>query len=380
MHVLQKLVQKRLTPLGITINGPNDWDPQIDEKDIGKVLLRGLLLGSVGVGDAYRAGLWKTRKEAALEEFFVRIFSRYSPARSRGLSDTAHRLWSSMHNRQRGREKEVGESHYDKFSAVHEEVLGPTGQYSCGYLGDGAQTLDEAQIAKMHRIALKLKLRPGMRVADIGCGWGGLARYLAAEYQVTVVGLTVSDRQAAKARENRENPSVLILCMPFKDLPEGYNGTFDRIVSVGMFEHVGPDNYDAFFKKARSLLKPDGLMLLHSIVSFRTNKYGNAWINKRIFINGVLPSEEQMVRAYTPYFRMRHKEDFGLDYAPTLRWWYQRFAAIRESVVQRFGPEFYHETVFYLLSCVAKVVVGDMMLHQVVLTPRGVPPIEYRWP
>lgn len=380
MHILQKLLQKRLTSLGIEINGPNDWNPQIDEKNIGKVLLRGLLQGSVGVGDTYRAGLWKTRKEAALEEFFVKVFNRYSPARSRGLSDTTHRVYASMRNRQKGREKAVGESHYDKFSAVHEEVLGPTGQYSCGYLGDGAETLDEAQLAKMRRTALKLKLRPGMRVLDVGCGWGSLARYLAAEYQVTVVGLTVSEQQATIARENCEDPSVSILCMPFEDLPLGYDGTFDRIVSVGMFEHVGPDNYDAFFKKARSLLKPTGLMFLHSIVSFRTNKYGNAWINKRVFINGVLPSEEQMAKTYTPYFRMRHKEDFGIDYAPTLRWWYQRFASIKEMVLHRFGPEFYNETVFYLLSCAAKAAVGDMMLHQVVLTPRGVPVIEYRWP
>ena len=379
MHILQTLAQKRLTPLGITINGPNDWDPQIDEKDMGNVLRRILLLGSVGVGDTYRAGLWKTRKEATLEEFFVRVFGRYSPSRSRGLSDTAHRLYASVRNRQKGHEEAVGESHYDKFSVVHEEVLGPSGQYSCAYLGDGVQTLDDAQLAKKRRTAEKMNLKAGMLVLDIGCGWGDLAHFLALEYGVEVIGITVSEQQARVARERCAGLRVTILCMPFEQLGEQYTGMFDRIVSVGMFEHVGPDNYDAFFKQTQSLLKPDGLMLLHTIVSFRTNKYGNAWINKRIFINGVLPSEEQMVKAYTPYFRMRHKEDFGLDYAPTLRWWYQRFASIRESVVQRFGPEFYNETVFYFLSCVAKAVVGDLMLHQVVLTPRGVPPIEYRW-
>ena len=227
-------------------------------------------------------------------------------------------------------------------------------------------------------LAKKLKLKPGMRVLDIGCGWGEFARFLAEEFHVTVVALTISAEQEKMAKEHCLGWCVHIYRMAFEHAPEEWYGTFDRVVSIGMFEHVGTYNYNAFFKKARALLKPDGIMLLHTIGSFRTKKYGNRWLHKYIFPNGVIPSDEQIVAAYREYFRMRHWEDYGLDYAPTLVFWYRNLVAVRAKVENLYGPEFYRMTVFYLLSCAASFRAGQHLLWQIVLTPRGVPPIQYR--
>jgi cyclopropane-fatty-acyl-phospholipid synthase len=361
------------------INGPNSWDPQIKSGHEVKVFLRLITQGSIGAGETYTEGLWWTNEEAALEEFLFRITQ--GDERYVGLSELLYRVRARFTNLQRGREKVVGRTHYDLFSEIHPHVLGETGQYSCGWFGDGEQTLDEAQRAKRRRIAKKLKLEPGMLVLDIGCGWGYLAKYLAETCGVRVVGVTVSHKQAVSARARCKGLLVEILEMPFEQLPAEYDGVFDRIVSVGMFEHVGTDNYVSFFAKARRVLKPSGIFLLHTITSIWSKRYTNGWLNKYIFPNGVLPSEIQIAHATEHLFVTRHQEDLGLYYPPTLRAWYHNFTAnwpaIQAIPDGEYTEEFRRMTVFYLLASTVGFRRGRHQVLQKVLTPIGPPPTEY---
>lgn len=163
-------------------------------------------------------------------------------------------------------------------------------------------------------IAEKLQLKPGMRVLDIGCGWGGLSQFMAAHYGVSVVGVTISAEQQKLAQTRCEGLDVTILLEDYRDLHD----RFDRIVSVGMFEHVGPKNYNTYFDVVDRNLKPEGLFLLHSIGSRKTDNNVDPWINKYIFPNGCLPSVRQIAKASEPHFVMEDWHNFGADYDTTL--------------------------------------------------------------
>lgn len=187
-------------------------------------------------------------------------------------------------------------------------MLDPAMQYSCAYWKQ-ADTLEQAQQDKLHLICEKLQLRPGMTLLDIGCGWGGLAAYAARRYGVRVHGVTISAEQQKLAAARCQGLEVQILLQDYRDL----HARYDRIVSVGMFEHVGPKNYDAYFAVARRNLKDDGLFLLHTIGANHTTPDVDPWINKYIFPNGCLPSLRHIADASEARFVM---EDWH-NLAPT---------------------------------------------------------------
>jgi cyclopropane-fatty-acyl-phospholipid synthase len=282
-------------------------------------------------------------------------------------------------NLQRGRRAfTVGERHYDIGNDLYERMLDSRMIYSCGYWKE-ARTLDEAQEAKLDLTARKLGLEPGMRVLDIGCGWGGTARFLAERYGCDVVGVTVSREQVAYAREHGGGPapptaaapagSVEIRLQDYRDISE----EFDRVVSIGMFEHVGVKNYPTFMDVVRRVLRRDGLCLLHTIGSNRSVSGNDPWLDRYIFPNSMLPSIKQIAQAAEGRFVVEDWHNFGVYYDTTLLHWDENFRAAWPELAERYGERFYRMWRYFLLSSAGGFRARKNQLWQVVLSPEGVP-------
>ncbi len=258
--------------------------------------------------------------------------------------------------------------HYDLDDRLYALFLDRDRQYSCAYFETPEQSLDDAQLAKKRHIAAKLLVEPGHRVLDIGCGWGGLSRYLA---QVAgaghVTGVTLSTEQLAYAKANAGNAPVEYRLEDYRST----GGTFDRIVSVGMFEHVGLHYHDAFFRQCRALLKDDGVMLLHFIGNSDVPDFNNPWIEKYIFPGGHLPSLSE----FTPAIErsgliVTDIEVLRLHYATTLRHWHNRFMARRAEAVALYDERFCRMWEYYLSMAEAAFRYQDIAIFQVQLAPR----------
>ena len=228
--------------------------------------------------------------------------------------------------------------------------------------------LMQAQENKLDLICKKLYLKPGMKLLDIGCGWGGLARYAAKNYGVQVVGVTISKEQAACAQRDKQRYPVEIRLQDYRDL----NEKFDRIVSVGMFEHVGYKNYHTFMEVTHELLKDDGLMFLHTIGGNVSYTRGDDWIDKYIFPNGMLPSIAQIGNSIEHLFVMEDWHNFGADYDKTLMAWYANFEKSWPSLQPKYGDRFYRMWKYYLLSCAGLFRARGIQLWQIMLSKKGV--------
>ncbi len=249
-------------------------------------------------------------------------------------------------------------------------MLGPTLTYSCAYFETGAQTLEQAQDAKHDLIARKLKVRPGQKILDIGCGWGGFAKFAAEKYQVSVVGLTVSDEQADLARQRCQGLPVEIRKQDYRSLgPE----QFDHIVSVGMFEHVGHKNYSTFMQVVSDHLKDEGLFLLHTIAGEKTIYQTDPFLEKYIFPRGYIPSLAQITTAADGKFLVEDVQNLSANYDTTLMKWYQNFKNNWPKLEAKYGPTFCRMWVYYLLSCAGSFRARKNQVYQTVFSKHGVP-------
>ena len=240
--------------------------------------------------------------------------------------------------------------HYDLPGSLYELFLDKDRQYSCAYFEKGTETLDEAQLAKKRHIAKKLCLKPGLRVLDIGCGWGGLSLHLAKENGAKVLGITLSDEQEryACARAPKTNADVSFRLLDYRLL----NETFDRIVSVGMFEHVGLPNYLAFFKKVNTCLKSDGVALLHTIGRLSGPGFTNPFIAKYIFPGGYVPALSEIVPAIEKSgLLITDIEVLRLHYAETLAAWRRNFESAWDKVASVMSERFCRMWEYYLAGC-----------------------------
>jgi cyclopropane-fatty-acyl-phospholipid synthase len=257
--------------------------------------------------------------------------------------------------------------HYDLSDELYEAFLDPDRQYSCAYYTDPRNSLEQAQADKKAHIAAKLYLKPGQRVLDIGSGWGGMALYLNKVADVDVLGVTLSEEQLKVARRRAEEAGVADR-VKFELIDyRAVEGQFDRIVSVGMFEHVGAAHYDEFFGKCRELLKPDGVMLLHTIGKFgSSNKAPDPFTDKYIFPGYYLPSLSEMVAASQ---RVRliasDVEILRLHYAYTLREWLRRFTAARDQMIKLYDERFFRMWEFYLCGGISLFETGSGCNFQV---------------
>ncbi len=258
---------------------------------------------------------------------------------------------------------------------LFERMLDPWLQYTCGYWKDAAD-LNSAQINKMELIAKKLDLKPGMRVLDIGCGWGTLCKYLAEKYQVECVGVTIGEQGAKYGRNICKGLPVDIRVQDYRDV----NEQFDRIVSVGMFEHVGFHNYKEFFSVAKRCLKNDGIFLLHTIGRNHNRRFpgrSEPFTHKHIFPNGNLPNPTDIAKATDKLFVIEDWHSFGQDYAKTLYCWRENFVKAWPELRKDYDERFYRMWVAYLSNARAGFLARRLQLWQIVLSKDGLQR-EYR--
>ncbi len=349
---------------GVRFNGDAPWDIQVYDE---RLYRRLLLHGSLGFGEAYMDGWWDC---LSLDQMFTRLLSIDADekivgwARVRLLADVLrHRLFNLQSDR---RAYQVGEQHYDIGNDVFEAMLDPTMSYSCAYWHNAAD-LAEAQRNKLDLICRKLELRPGERLLEIGCGWGGLARYAAERYGVEVLGITVSREQQKLAQQRCANLPVTIELVDYRKL----TGQFDKVVSVGMFEHVGPKNYPIYFDTVLRVLKDDGLFLLHTIGNHVTSPKTDPWIDKYIFPNGKLPSAKELATVLEGRFLIEDWHNFGPDYDRTLMAWWENFDRAWPRLQGKYDERFYRMWKYYLLCCAGYFRSRQGQLWQLVLSKRS---------
>lgn len=351
----------RLAKAGIRIGGDAPWDITVhDPAFYRQVLLR----GSLGLGETYMDGLWDVPE---LDEFFHRVLRAGLSAKIVGLHK-ARTLLASLGNLLINRQSlkrafQVGERHYDIGNDVFEAMLDPSMNYSCAYWTN-ANTLAEAQQQKMDLICRKLQLKPGERLLEIGCGWGGLAEFAARHYGVEVLGVTISREQLALARERCAGLPVEIAIADYREL----RGRFDKAVSVGMFEHVGEKNYARYFDAVGQVLADEGLFLLHTIGSNVTTTYTDPWIDRYIFPNGRLPSARQVTRALEGRFLIEDWHNFGQDYDRTLMAWRANFESAWPGLAERYGERFHRMWIYYLSCSAGMFRARQGQLWQIVLS------------
>ena len=374
---IKECIGKLAEKADVRINGDRPWDIQVHNEHLFSRVLR---QGTLGLGEAYMDGWWDCE---AMDAMFCRVLRAHLESMfSHNMAVALNYAANTFFNLQsRMRAFMVADVHYDMDPALFRAMLGPTMQYSCGWwqgvdnaAGTESAGLDAAQYAKMEMICRKLALEPGLKVLDIGCGWGTLARYMAERYGVEVLGITVSREQLAWAREQTADTGLPVTweLMDYRSL----QGTWDRVVSVGMFEHVGRRNYDTFMDVVRRCLKPDGSFLLHCIGSngaLGSGTGADPWLTRYIFPNGILPSPSTLVRALERDFVLEDWQNFGVDYDRTLMAWYENFekgyAAGAFSCSERKRRMFR----YYLLSCAGAFRARSIQLWQLVLSPEGLP-------
>ncbi len=277
----------------------------------------------------------------------------------------------------RGRSRRNVAHHYDLDGRLYSLFLDADKQYSCAYFETPDATLDDAQLAKKRHLAAKLLVRPGQRVLDIGSGWGGLGLYLAEMTGADVTGVTLSTEQLqvsnTRASEKNLSQSARFLLEDYRDIP----GPFDRIISVGMFEHVGVDFYETFFRRCAELLTDDGVMVLHSIGRSTGPDVTSPWIEKYIFPGGYIPALSEVMPAIEKAgLLVCDMEILRLHYAETLKAWRERFMARREEAVRLYDERFARMWEFYLAASEMSFRKQNMMNFQLQLTKRqGVVPI-----
>lgn len=358
------LVDEILQTAGITLNGNNPWDMQVhNDRLYGRLLEK----GSLSLGEAYLDAWWDC---TALDDFFFRLMHAGIETKIKKNKHLLFRiLIGKLINLQtKQRAFEVGEKHYDLGNDLFTNMLDSNMNYTCAYWKN-ATTLEQAQLAKLELVCQKLMLRPGMRVLDIGCGWGALAKYAATKYGVHVVGVTISVEQAKYAQQNCQGLPIDIRVQDYRDV----NESFDRVVSLGMFEHVGHLNYSTYMQLVHHCLKDEGLFLLHTIGSNQTVYRSDEWISKYIFPNGMLPSITQIGKTTENLFVMEDWHNFGADYDKTLMSWQENFTKNWDNLKSRYNERFYRMWNYYLLSCAGGFRAREMQLWQIVFSKKGLP-------
>jgi cyclopropane-fatty-acyl-phospholipid synthase len=362
LQFLKQRVQHLLEPAGIRLNGDRPWDIRVYEEAF---YPRVLAHGSLGLGEAFMDGWWEA---PALDSLMFRLLRAHLDRHVRTFDDILAVVRAKFVNLQKGaRAFEIGERHYDLGNDLYRAMLGKHLVYSCGYWRQ-AQDLDSAQEAKLDLVCRKLGLQPGMRVLDIGCGWGEALRFAAERYGVSGVGVTVSQEQAELARELCSGLPIDIRLQDYRDLDE----RFDRVFSIGMFEHVGVKNYRSYFELVRRCLVEDGLTLLHTIGGNTSSVTTDPWIAKYIFPNSMLPSATQIAEATEGLFVLEDWHNFGVDYERTLGAWRDNVERAWPALGPRYDERFRRMWRYYLAASIGSFRSREAQLWQLVLAPRGV--------
>jgi cyclopropane-fatty-acyl-phospholipid synthase len=329
---------------------------------------------SLGLGESYMLGWWDAG-DISLDEIFYRIskadlksklneLSYYTKIKM--ISLVIYNYWFPVNRIEDS--KIIALQHYDLGNDIYESMLDPM-VYSCAYFKNSSDSLSQAQVNKMELIAQKIDIKSGMKILDIGCGWGELAKYLSLS-GAFVDAITISEQQYKYAVEYFGNDHAKFYLTDYRTFNPEYQ--YDAIVSVGMFEHVNSNNYKEFMKIVHKLLKPKGIFLLHTIGSNITTTICDRWINKYIFPNSALPSLAQIANSSEKIFAIEDVQNLGPHYDKTLMHWYYNFSMNFNDVnMKRDVPltqEFYRMWTFYLLSCAGTFRARGLQLYQIVMT------------
>lgn len=367
----KEVIQSLLSEAQITLNGNGNADIHVNNSGFyNRVLSKGVL----GFGESYMDGWWEVQKP---DDLFYRLINASLHEKVKSWKIVPHILKAKIFNSgKQSKAFEVGKKHYDIGNALFQKMLDKRMVYSCGYWKE-AKNLDEAQEAKLDLICRKLNLLPGMKVLDVGCGWGSFCKYATEKYDVDAIGITISKEQAELAKENCKGLKVEIKLQDYRALNtealSDSGNLFDRVVSVGMFEHVGYKNYRIFMKTIHRLLKEDGLFLLHTIGANKSMITTDPWTHKYIFPNSMLPSIKQIGASIEQLFVMEDWHNFGHDYDKTLMAWFENFDRSWNELKPDYDERFYRMWKYYLLSCAGSFRAGKNQLWQIVLSKNGIP-------
>ncbi len=363
----QDLLAELLQPAGVTLNGTADFDIQIKHPDACERILS---QGSLGLGESYVDAWWDCVR---IDELICRVLRLQLNKQVQSPAARLLKLKAIFMNPQSIRRAwQVAREHYDLDNKLFFRMLDPSMAYSCGYWPQ-ASNLAEAQFNKLELICQKLQLKPEHRLLDIGCGWGSLMRHAARHHGVRSVGITVSKEQVQWAQQHANGADLQFVLTDYRAFNADGEQAFDRIASVGMFEHVGQKNYADFFRMARRSIKDDGLFLLHTIGKNIAGDGPDPWIERYIFPNGVTPAASEISAACEKYFVVEDVHNFGADYDRTLMAWLDRFDAAWPDLQHRYTQRFCRMWRYYLMACAGSFRARQNQLWQWVLSPRGLP-------
>ena len=358
----EDLVRELFALAGVRVGGPGPGDVQVhDRRFYGRLVSD----ASVGLGESYMDGWWDSDALDVLVEKILRAGLQdrvKGNLRLRALAAKA----IVLNLQSRSRASRSVAAHYDIGNDLYTRMLDPRMVYSCGYWRD-ASTLAEAQEAKLDLVCRKLGLEPGMRVLDIGCGWGGFAAYAAERYGCSVVGLTLSKDQFVLGREMWGHLDVDLRLLDYRDV----TGTFDRVTSIGMLEHVGPKNLRIAMEVVNRSLVEDGIALIHTISGRLSRRHGTPFVERYIFPNAVSPSLAQLGAATEGLLVLEDLQNIGPDYEPTLLAWWENFDRAYPELRHRYDERFYRMWRFYLLAAAGAARARDAQVFQLALTKFG---------
>lgn len=355
-------VRALLARAGVAVGGGRPWDIRVCHPGFYKRVLTG---GSLAAGDSYVDGWWESDR---LDEFFHRVFKAglyerltFHPwsrlrMQARRLLDFQAVPWS-----RRGAEVHDGPGN-DLFRAM----LGARMSYTCAYWKE-ARGLDEAEDAILELVCRKLELRPGLSVLDLGCGWGAFARYAAERHGVSVVGVNIAAEQVNLGRELCKGLPVALRVQDYRDV----RGRFDRVVSIGLLEHIGPKNYGSYMAAAAQCLKPDGVALVHTVGQNAAARRNDPWVDRNILPNGVAPTLSRLAGAMEGSFVLEDVHNIGPHYDPTLLAWHDNLARRWPELRGKYGDRFYRTLKFGLLSSAGSFRARRSQLLQIVMTRPG---------
>ena len=358
----------RLERAGIAVGGGNPWDLQVHDE---RVWLRILRDHSLGLGEAYMDGWWDCE---AIDQLLARVFRSGVHTEVGPLTRLLRPLRATLVNLQsQRRASQVCEEHYDLGNDLFRAMLDPELVYTCAFWQD-AQTLAEAQAAKLDLVCRKLGLQPGMTLLDIGCGYGSLMRHAARHYGVTCVGYSLSVQQTELGRELSAGLPITFHLEDYRNI----RGQYDRVASIGMFEAVGAKNHAAFMDVLARVLPPDGAALLHTMGANVSGTAYRSFADRYIFPNGMMPSLSQLGVAAEGRLIVEDLHNLGPDYDRALMAWHANFQAAWPTLAERYGPRFKRMWEFYLLAFAAGFRARQWQLWQLVLAPPGAPQRDYR--
>ena len=369
MAKAETTVRALLDQADVQVNGSRPWDIQVHDARLYDRILRD---ASLGLGEGYMDGWWDCE---SIDQFIHRVLKAHlDEAVAQNLRLVFEVARARLFNRQSSpRAFEVGEKHYDLGNDLYHAMLDKRLNYTCAYWKD-AHNLDEAQEAKLELVCRKIGIRPGMRILELGCGWGAFAKYAAEKHGASVLGVTVSKEQVALGMQLCKGLPVELRLQDYREV----SGTYDAVISIGVMEHVGYKNYAEYMRVVDRCLKEDGIAFVHTIGGNKSFTTGEPWTDKYIFPNGLLPSIAQLGKAMEEKFVMEDWHNIGPHYDPTLLAWHANFEKAWPELKKNYDDRFYRMWRYYLLSSAGAFRARSNNLWQIVFTRAGTPQPECR--